>query len=80
MEYERTSLPVLLAGLVGSVAGAAALGYAALWIGVSLLGHASGGIHSDWTLVVLLAILVCAVAGGIAGAKGAARLVKSRRS
>jgi hypothetical protein len=72
----RTSLVVLLAGLVGCMLGAALLGYAALAVGMSLLGHVQGGIHSDWSLVVLLAILVCAVAGGVAGAKGAVRLVK----
>jgi len=39
----------LLAGLAGCLLGAAALGYAALAIGVSFLGHVPGGIHSDWT-------------------------------
>jgi hypothetical protein len=78
MGEERTSLIPLLAGLTGFVAGAATLGYAALWIGVSLLKHVPGGIHSDWTPVFLLAILVCTVTGGVVGAKAATRLVKSR--
>jgi hypothetical protein len=80
MEPARTSLRELLAGLAGCVAGAAILGYAALAIGMLLLGRVPGGIHSDWSLVVLLATLVCAVAGGIAGAKAAARLVKGRQA
>jgi len=79
MGYVRTSLSALLAGLAGGLLGAAALGYAALSIGVTFLGHVPGGIHSDWTPVVLLAVLVCAVAGGVAGAKVAARLAQSRR-
>jgi hypothetical protein len=78
MEDVRTSLFALLAGLTGGIAGAAMLGCAAIWIGMSLLKHAPGGIHSDWTPVVLLAILVCAVTGGVVGAKAANRFVKSR--
>jgi hypothetical protein len=72
----RTSLVGLLAGMLGCMLGAALLGYAALAVGMALLGHVQGRIHSDWSLVVLLAILVCTVAGGVAGAKGAVRLVK----
>jgi hypothetical protein len=55
----RTSLVVLLAGLLGFALGAALLGFAALSIGISLLGRAKGGIHSDWTLAVLLETMVC---------------------
>lgn len=73
-----TSLVDLLAGLVGCLLGAATLGFAALSIGMPFLGHVPGGIHSDWTYVVLLAFLMSAVAGGVAGAKGALRFVKSR--
>ena len=62
----RTSLIVLLAGLMGCLLGAAALGFV------------QGGIHSDWSLVVAFGIPVCAAAGGVAGAKGAVRLVKRR--
>jgi hypothetical protein len=77
-EAKRTSLIVLLAGLVGFVLGAAALGYGALWIGMSLLRYAPGGIHSDWTGLVLLGTLIGIVLGGVAGAKGAIRLTASR--
>ena len=76
-EVTRTSLIVLLAGLVGFAFGAAMLGFAALWIGISFLGHVQGGIHSDWTLVVLVGTLVGFGLGGVAGAKGAVRLAKS---
>jgi hypothetical protein len=76
-EVKRTSLVVLLAGLVGFVLGAAVLGYAALLIGISFLGHVQGGIHSEWTGVVLIGTLVCLGLGGMAGAKGAVRLAKS---
>jgi len=75
----RTSLAALIAGLVGFALGAATLGFAALSIGISFLGHAQGGIHSDWALVVFLAALVCFGVGGAAGAKGAIRLAKSLR-
>jgi hypothetical protein len=78
-EIKRTPLIVLLAGLVGFMLGAIILGYAALYIGFSLLRFAPGGIHSDWTSVVLIGTLVCVVLGGVAGAKGAVRLVKSWR-
>ena len=73
----RTTLLVLLSGLVGFALGATMLGFAALSIGFSFLGHVQGGIHSDWTLVVLLGTLVCFGLGGVAGAKGAVRLAKS---
>ncbi len=76
IEVKRTSLIVLLAGLMGFSLGAAILGFAALWIGISFLGHVRGGIHSDWTFVVLLGTLVCFGLGGVAGAKGAVGLVK----
>jgi hypothetical protein len=76
-EAKRTSLVVLLAGLLGFALGAAMLGFAALSIGISFLGHAQGGIHSDWTLVVLFGTLVSFGLGGVAGAKGAVRLAKS---
>jgi hypothetical protein len=78
-EVKRTPLIVLLAGLVGFMFGATTLGYAALYVGFSLLRFARGGIHSDWTAVVLIGTLVCIVLGGVAGAKGAIRLVKSWR-
>jgi len=51
----------------------------AIFVGVSLLRFAREGIHSEWTAVVLIGILVCIVLGGVAGVKGATRLVKSRR-
>ena len=78
-EVKRTTLVVLLAGLVGFALGAAMLGFAGLWIGMSFLGYAQGGIHSDWTLVVLCGTLMCFGLGGVAGAKGAVRLTKSWR-
>jgi hypothetical protein len=75
----RTSLAALLAGLVGFALGAAMLGYAALSIGISLLGQAQGGIHSDWSVVVLFGTVVSFGLGGVAGAKGASDLAKSWR-
>lgn len=78
-EVKRTPLIVLLAGLVGFTFGSATLGYAALYVGFSLLRFAPGGIHSEWTGDVLIGFLVCIVLGGVAGAKGALRLVKSWR-
>lgn len=74
---ERASFVVLFAGLVGFVLGAAALGYGALVLGFSLLAHAPGGIHSDWTYLVFLGTLVCLGLGGVAGGRGAAHLAKS---
>ena len=73
----RPSLLVLLAGLVGFAVGAAMLGFAALSVGISFLGHVKGGIHSDWTPAVLLGTLVCFGLGGVAGAKEVVRLAKS---
>lgn len=70
---------VVLAGLVGFTFGAAILGFAALFVGISLLRFAQGGIHSDWTFVVLVGTLVGIGLGGFAGAKGAVRLVKPWR-
>ena len=67
---------VLLAALVGFALGAAMLGYAAMAIGFSFLRYVPGGIHSDWTPVVLLGGLICFGLGGVAGATAAVRLVK----
>jgi hypothetical protein len=78
-EVKRTPLIVLLAGLVGCMFGSITLGYAALFFGGSFLRFAPGGIHSDWTPVWLFGTLVCIVLGGIAGGKGAIRLIKSWR-
>jgi hypothetical protein len=79
-EAPRTSTVVQLAALVGFALGAAGLGYAALVIGFLFLGHlVPGGIHSDWTIVVMLGSLICFVLGGVAGAIAAIRLVKSWR-
>lgn len=75
----RAPLVVLLAGLLGFALGAATLAFAALSIGISLLGQAKGGIHSDWTLLVLFVTLVSFGVGGVAGAKGAVSLAKSWR-
>jgi hypothetical protein len=74
MSEVRTPLVVMLAGLVGFVLGAAMLGFAALSIGMSLLVHVRGGIHSDWTFVVLLGTLIGVGLGGVAGTKVAVRL------
>ncbi|MCJ9701053.1 MULTISPECIES: hypothetical protein [unclassified Bradyrhizobium] len=74
----KTSLVVLLSGLVGFAFGASLLGFAALWIGISFLGHVQGDIHSDWTLLVFLGALLCFGVGGAAGAKAAVRLARSR--
>ena len=73
----RTSPVAVVAGLVGFIVGATLLGFAALWIGISFLGHVRGGIHSDWALAVLFGGLVCFGVGGAAGAKGAVRLARS---
>jgi uncharacterized membrane protein len=70
---------VLLAALVGFALGAALLGYAAFAIGFLFLSFVPGGIHSDWTAVVLVGILICFGLGGVAGARAAVRLVKSWR-
>ncbi|WP_456755707.1 MULTISPECIES: hypothetical protein [unclassified Bradyrhizobium] len=76
MEVKRTSLVVLLAGAVGFALGAALFGFAALSIGISCLGHVQGGIHSDWTAVVLLGAFACFGLGGVAGSKATVRLAK----
>ena len=78
-EATRASMVVLLAALVGFALGAAMLGYAAVVIGFFFLSYAPGGIHSDWTVVVLFGTLICFVLGGVAGATAAVRLVKSWR-
>jgi hypothetical protein len=75
----RTSFVVLLTGLVGFVLGAAIAGYAAMWIGVLFLSRVPGGIHSDWTLVVLFGIVAGIGLGGTAGTKAALRLARSWR-
>ncbi len=46
--------------------------YAALLIGISFLGHVRGGIHSNWTFLLLIVTLACFVRGGVAGVKVAA--------
>ena len=76
-EVKRTSL--IVAGLLGCMFGATILGLVAMFVGVSLLSFTPAGIHSDWTAVVLIGILVCIVLGGVTGFKGATRLVKSWR-
>lgn len=78
-EVNRTPLIVLLAGSVGFMFGSTTLGLAALYVGISLLRFAQGGIHSDSMMAVLIGTLAGAVLGGVAGAKGAIRLVKSWR-
>jgi hypothetical protein len=70
---------VLLAALVGFALGAAVLGYAALVIGFLFLGFVPAGIHSDWSVVVMVGVLICLVLGGVAGATAAVHLVKSWR-
>ena len=70
---------VVLAGFVGCALGAIALGFAAMWIGMSLLSQARGGIHSDWTMVVLFGALLGLGLGGFAGAKAAVGLAKAWR-
>src|SRR5262252_6874166 len=48
-EVKRTSLIVLLAGLFGLMFGATPIGYAAQYLGFSLLRFAAGVFTSDWT-------------------------------
>jgi hypothetical protein len=78
-EATRASMVVPLAALLGFALGAAMLGYAALGIGFLYLSHVRGGIHSDWTIVVLFGSLICFGLDGVAGARAAVRLVKSWR-
>jgi hypothetical protein len=78
-EATRASMVVLLGALVGFALGAAMLGYAALGIGFLFLSQVRGGIHSDWSIVVLFGIPICFGLGGVAGARAAIRLVKSWR-
>jgi hypothetical protein len=75
----RASMVVLLAALVGFALGAAMLGYAALGIGFLFLSYVPGGIHSEWSIVVMFGALICFGLGGVAGARAAVRLVKSWR-
>jgi hypothetical protein len=77
MSERERSLVVLLAGFIGFALGAAMSGFVAASIGMSLLGHAQAGIHSDWTLVVLLGTLIAIILGGVTGAEAAGRLVVS---
>jgi len=77
-EATRVSI-VVLAALVGFALGASMLGYVAMGIGFWFLSYMPGGIHSDWTGIVLLSVLTCFGLGGFAGARAAVRLVKSWR-
>ena len=77
MSGVRRLLVVLLAGLVGFALGAAVLGFVAWSIGMLFLGIVPGGLHSDWSLLVLFGTLVGFGVGGVAGAIGAIRLAKS---
>jgi hypothetical protein len=71
----------LLAQLVGFTVGATVLGFVALDVGLALLRVVPGGIHGSGNVLSLLfGVLVCVVLGGVAGTKGAIRLVKSWRS
>jgi uncharacterized membrane protein len=79
-EATRASMVVLLAALVGFALGAAVLGYVAFGIGLLFLSYAPGGIHSDWSAVVLFGVLICFGLGGVAGARAALRLAKSWRA
>lgn len=56
-----------IAALVGGALGAAALGYAALALGFFALSFARGGIHSDWSIVALLGVVVGVGLGGLLG-------------
>ena len=78
-DVKRRSPVVLLAGMAGFALGAVVLGYAAMWIGISLLGQTGAGIHSDWAMAVLFGILAGFGLGGFAGAKAAISLARSRR-
>jgi hypothetical protein len=79
MSEARTSFTELLLGVTGFLLGGAISAFVAQFIAMSFLARAAGGIHSDWTPVVMLGTLACIVIGGIAGAIGAVRLAKSRR-
>ncbi|WP_315750220.1 MULTISPECIES: hypothetical protein [unclassified Bradyrhizobium] len=65
-----------VAGVIGFALGAAMLGYAALAIGSFALSFAPGGIHSDWSIVVLLGIVAGVSLGSLLGTWAAVRLVK----
>ncbi|UFZ03817.1 hypothetical protein LQG66_32215 [Bradyrhizobium ontarionense] len=58
---------IAIAALVGGALGAAVLGYAALAIGFLALSFARGGIHSDWSILALLAVVVGVGLGGLLG-------------
>jgi hypothetical protein len=71
---------VLLARLVGLTVGATVFGFVALEIGLALLSVAPGGIHGSANVLLLFfGVLLSVVLGGVAGAKGAIRLVESWR-
>jgi hypothetical protein len=74
MGTKRTALIVLLARLVGFALGATVLGFAALFVGVSML---PGGMHSGWFGLALFGGLAGVILGGTAGAIRAVRLANS---
>ncbi|WP_257166974.1 hypothetical protein [Bradyrhizobium sp. SRS-191] len=58
---------VAVAALMGGALGAAILGYAALAIGFFALSFVPGGIHSDWSILALLGVVVGLGMGGLLG-------------
>ncbi|MFC5320717.1 hypothetical protein [Bradyrhizobium oligotrophicum] len=58
---------VAVAALVGGALGATILGYAALTLSFFALSFAPGGIHSDWSILALLGVLVGVGLGGLLG-------------
>ena len=75
-EVTRGSVVIMLGALVGFALGAVMLGYAALAIGFLCLSHVPGGIHSDWSIVVLFAVPICFCLGGVAGGGAAVSLIR----
>ncbi|WP_316226445.1 hypothetical protein [Bradyrhizobium sp. SZCCHNS3052] len=62
--------------LVGGALGVVVLGYAALALGFFGLSFAPGGIHSDWSIVALLGVVVGVGLGGLLGIWAGVRLAK----
>jgi hypothetical protein len=80
LKVKQTSLILLIATVAGFALGAVLLGSVAWLIGLSLLSRVPAGIHSGWAGVVIFGTLMCFVIGGVAGAVGVLRFVKSWHS
>ncbi|MGJ4968826.1 MULTISPECIES: hypothetical protein [unclassified Bradyrhizobium] len=68
---------VAAAALTGGAFGAVGLGYAALAVGFFALSFAPGGIHSDWSMLALLGVVVGVGLGGLLGIWAGVTVAKS---